>query len=199
MQTELLKIERRVRRLTDLREGLDWKEVDRLKREWDIEVEEGRILENNRTGQWKVVGPLPPVMTLDGKNGRRLDFVCPRCKAHRLGFRKTTPAEEAAFNLSEVPDYSGGFLAAPMKIHGELTNRAFRCSCAVGRSLPAHIPFYDSQPEADTKATQEDLTHLDWKLRAEEEKRAKQKQAEVDRRASRAAASEAACAAAVPP
>ena len=153
-----------------MKEDLNWKEIDRLKKEWDITVRPGKILENNRTGQWKIIGLLPAVETLTGKDGTRTDFVCLRCNAYLLGFRRTTREEEAALNLSEVPDYSGGWLIAPVRIGNRLKTRVFRCSCAVGRALPAHLPFYDAQPEADPKATQEDLTRLEWKLRDEEDK-----------------------------
>lgn len=151
-----------------MREDLDRSEVERLKTEWDVVVQPGKVLENNRTRQWKIIGLLPSVETVEGKDGMRVEWVCPRCNASLMGFRKTTAEEEAAFSLSRVPDYSGGWLVAPLKVNGRLTTRPFRCSCAVGRSLPAHIPFYDSQPEADTKATQADLTRLEWKLRGED-------------------------------
>jgi hypothetical protein len=151
-----------------LNEDLNWKEVERLKQEWDIVLQGGKIRENNRTGQWKIIGLLPVVETLVGKDGMEMNFACQRCNAYLLGYRRTTREEEAAFNLSQVPDYSGGWLVAPLRIKGRLTTRPFRCSCAVGRSLPARIPFYDAQPEADSRATQVDLTLLEWKLREQE-------------------------------
>ena len=157
-----------------MNKDLNWKEVERLREEWDKVVEKGKILENNRTGQWKIIGLLPAVETLVGKDGMEMNFVCQRCNAYLLGYRRTTREEEAAFNLSQVPDYSGGWLVAPVRIKGRLTTRPFRCSCAVGRSLPARIPFYDAQAEADSKATQVDLTLLEWRLRDEEEKKAQQ-------------------------
>lgn len=133
-----------------------------LKKKWDLVIVKGKVLGSTESEQTKIIGKLGVVEQL-GPHA----IVCLRCYARFTHTRRATDAEQEAFNVQEIPEYSGGLLVGPKMVLGKLTTEAFRCSCVVGGTLSPVISPYDSQPEAKAGTTQFELTAMIQKLQGE--------------------------------